>query len=81
MPEKTSRRKRHTPNDPEFEERILAAIDRMTWEELEAIMKSSHEGMEETNMNETLRLADERDRKAESERLCAEENARKSTKR
>ena len=48
-------------------------------EELLAMLKWRPEGVEETDMNETLRLADERDRKADAERRCDEENARKIT--
>ena len=67
---KISKRKKLTPDDPEFSDRISEAIRCMPPDELYAILKRRPEGMEETDMNETLRLADERDRKAEAERRC-----------
>ena len=54
----------------------MAAIERMTWEELDAMLAKSGEGLEWTDMNETLRLADLRDKQAERERQYAENESR-----
>lgn len=68
-----SKRKKLTPDDPEFSDRISEAIRCMPPEELDAMLRSRPEGMEETDMNETLRLAELRDKQAEMEGRCAEQ--------
>ena len=64
------------PNSPEGHARIMAAIERMTWEKLDSMLAKSGEGLEWTDRNETLRLADLRDKQAERERCCAEKESR-----
>ena len=50
--------KKRDPNDPAVLERILARIDAMSPEELIEMLNRRPEGLDETNMNETLKQYD-----------------------